>query len=209
MRLIIPFQEQDGAHYGIYNSFTGTGIGTQSGSSTSISNSGNGVHYGAYAYLSGSGSGNKYGSYNKVVSTAGGTHYAVYGEAEKADSYAGYFKGDVEVTEKVTAPVSGDSDMKAYIYGAVRYDGVRLPAGSSDGFTVARISAGLYRIYFSEAQTNIESYSVITTMKRGAPDGDIGFISFKNSSNTYFEIHTNETNAVSEDRNFMFVVYAK
>jgi hypothetical protein len=90
-----------GNHEGVYNHLKGSGSGFQFGINTYIENSGNGIHYGSYNYLTGSGSGNKYGSYNKIVSIAGGTHYAVYGEAEKTGSYAGYFKGQLYVSNKI------------------------------------------------------------------------------------------------------------
>lgn len=72
--------------------------------------------------------------------------YAVYGSSTKSGSYAGYFEGDVQVSQnlkvlnKVTATDSGDADMKAYAYGYILTDGTINTTSSSNGFTAYKVA---------------------------------------------------------------------
>ncbi len=193
-----------GIHYGNYNYLSGSGTGMQYGIMNNINNSGNATHFGSYSNLIGTGSGNKYGTYNKISTIAGGTHYAVYGEAKKSGSYAGYFDGDVQMTQKLKANDSGDADMKAYIYGAVTAPGSFGDGAHSDGFAVSKIVTGRYRITFTSAPGTVVAYTVITNMM----NNNIGFISVKNY-NSYFEIKTYDTSGTAADKAFNFVVYKK
>ena len=184
--------DQDGKQYGIKND---------------LNNSGNGFHYGVRNYLAGAGTGLKYGTYNKIESTAGGTHFAVYGEAEKAGSYAGYFKGDVYTSQKLKAPDSGDTDMKAYIYGSITGSGYLSTNGShSDGFTVTHQGTGAYKVTFTGTNkpTDAGQYTVLANMRYN----NIGFITVRNY-NTYFTIKTYYTSGTVADKPFNFVVYKK
>ncbi len=196
-----------GTQIGNYNKLTGDGTGEQYGSVNYINNSGDNTHYAIHNILSGTGSGDKYGSYNKIEVTAGGTHYAVYGEAEKSGSYAGYFVGDIYTTQKITSPDSGDTDMKAYIYGSITSAGYFSSLGAhSDGFTVTKTSDGIYKIDFtgSNAPTSSSSYTVMTNMRYS----NIGFITVQNYS-TYFTINTYDISGNPTDKAFNFVVYKK
>ncbi len=192
-------------HYGSYNELSGSGTDNQYGVFTTITNTGNNTHYGSYSSLSGSGSGDKYGTYNLIATSAGGTHYAVYGEAEKSGSYAGYFKGDVQITQKLKADDSGNADMKAYIYGAVTAGGTYSNSGAhSDGATVSNLTTGYYRVTFTNSPGSAAAYTVIANMRFN----DIGFISVKNYA-SYFEIKTFNTSVNLANKGFNFVVYKK
>ena len=196
-----------GAHYGTINTLYGSGSGIQYGTKNSITNLGNNTHYGVYNYLSGSGTGIKYGSYNRIPLTAGGTHYAVYGSALKAGSYAGYFMGNVYTSKKLKAPDSGDTDMKAYIYGSITSGGGYSSVGAhSGGFSVTRTSTGVYQITFtgSNKPTSAGQYTVMVNMRAGS----IGFITVQNNSSTFI-VKTFSTTVTAANRPFNFVVYKK
>ena len=170
-----------GTHYGTYNMMAGNGTGTNYGSCTEIYgsdnedqygnmveiiNSGSGVHYGSYNHLYGYGTGDKYGSYNKIESNTGsGTEYGVYSEVQGYDNYAGYFDGNMAitgyVTTKIKTSVSGDADLKAYIYGSLRGSDAHVyTSESSWGFTAAKGGTGVYVITFTESGFYTKSYLV-------------------------------------------------
>jgi len=178
-----------GTHYGTYNVMAGNGTGTNYGSYTviygldnedqygnmvEVINSGSGAHYGTYNHLYGQGTGNKYGSYNKIESYwGGGTQYGVYSEVSGSDNYAGYFDGNVaitgNVTTKIKAPVSGDADLKAYIYGSLRgSDALIYTSESSSGFTAAKNGTGVYVITFTESGFSTKAYLVFANAYNGS-----------------------------------------
>ncbi len=198
---------------GLYNTLEGDGDGNHAGVFNGISGDGDGKKFGISSEISGSGTGEKYGSYNKISLSSGGKHYAVYGEAEKAgaDVYAGYFKGDVKTTEnidiegKVTAPESGNSDMKAYIYGQINEgaSGPQLGSESSAGFTITEVSAGTYRINFGTSISG-SKYLIVASLYNST-----GFITYSTKSTTSFLIKTYNTAGSLTDKSFSFVVYKK
>ena len=193
-------------HYGEFNRLSGVGTGAQFGSSNIINNSGDATHYGTYSELSGSGTGDKYASYNKITTTAGGTHYAVYGEAEKSGSYAGYFKGDVYTTQKIKAPVSGNTDMKAFIYGDVSSNGLLYLNGSSDGFSVAKNSTGVYTVTFDTNVDSSNEYIVVaTTYSNLTPT----LITVSGRSTSSFKLYSWNLSGAHTNAHFHFVVYKK
>jgi len=79
-----------------------TGNGNQYGNHVQMEMDGDGIRYGNYTLISGIGTGKKYGTYNIIQPTAGGTHYGVYSTVKKANSYAGYFLGDVYLGTSTT-----------------------------------------------------------------------------------------------------------
>jgi len=205
----------NGMHVGNYNSLYGTSNGVQIGTYSNISNSGDASHYGIKNYLSGSGTGDKYASYNKISNGAGGKHYALYAEATKdaPDVYAGYFVGDVNVKtgdlnveDKLTAPDSGDTDMKAYVYGNITSGGNKRASGSSDGYTISRTGNGEYTIVFNTAMTNVYAYTATATISYGS---GIGFIRTRQVNATNMIVYTYDKTGVSANRPFTFVVYKK
>ena len=110
--------------------------------------------------------------------------------------------GDLELKEKLTAPDSGDADMKAYIYGVINlYGNIN---NGTDGFTVQKTGTGEYKITFDTPMNSFISYTVTATLRMG----DIGFISSDKFSG-YFYIRTYDTNGNAANMNFDFVVYKK
>jgi len=194
----------NGRHYGSYNELSGSGTGKQYGVLNVVTNTGNATLSGSSFSLSGSGSGDKYGTYNLIATSAGGTHYAVYGKAKKSGSYAGYFKGDVQMTQKLKANDSGDADMKAYIYGEIGYDGSYTNAygAHTDGFTVSKLATGYYRVTFTNPPGSAAAYTVMVAKRY------IGFITVKNYA-SYFEIRTYDTSGIPESVSSRFLVFKK
>ncbi len=200
-----------GKQYGIYNDINNSGNARHCGVFNDVWGSGKGPQYGSYSDLSGTGSGSKYGTYNIIRKTAGGTHYAVYGDAQKAGSYAGYFNGDVKVTNKLKSKDSGDTDMKAYVYGRIYdkgngADAEIVPEASSDGFSVKESGLGHYIIDFDHAAT--DNYTVVATL-----NGKIGFISVV-TFDSYITVDVYNKDGVrfygeEEALSFSFVVYKK
>ena len=178
----------------------------QTGTYNILDNNGDGERIGTKNAIRGTGSGDKYGSFNIIAANAGGDHhYAVYGEALKAGAgiYAGYFNGNVMVTKKLKGPVSGDNDMKAYIYGHIRNNGT-IQAGS-DGFTVSHNNTGIYRILFSDQNLGPSEYVVVATSYASSNPEVVTFV----PGNGYFDIYVWNLSGNLQNSNFSFVVYKK
>ena len=115
--------------------------------------------------------------------------------------------GDIEITGKVKAADSGDTDMKAYIYGSITSNGSNSTYGAqSNGFTVFKPSVGAYTVSFTatNAPTTNGQYTVMVNMRYG----DIGFITVTNHSDS-FTINTYDTSGVLANKAFNFVVFKK
>jgi len=202
---IFDYKYSTGTRIGTKNNLFGYGKGVQYGVHNIISVSGNNSHYGIYNELLGRGIGDKYGTYSYIRSSAGGTHYAVYGDAQKAGSYAGYFVGDVEITQKLKAEDSGDADMKAYIYGYIDAAAGIVASKSSDGFTVAKIATGKYRIKFNDTSINASDYII---MANPATTGTPLFITYwPNDGNC--DVYIWKHDGTHLDNAFSFVIYKK
>jgi hypothetical protein len=196
----------DGVKFGVRNEIHSSGNCWQFGVRNSIYGNGNMNHYGTFNSLSGLGFGDKYGTYSKIAKNAGGIHYAVYGEAEKKDSsYAGYFKGNVYVSQKLHAPATDTSDMKAYIYGRVRPNGNLDSNACSGGFTVEKMSTGRYKIIFDTSPGGTNKYLVVSTAFGTA----LPIITTYSYLSDYFIIFTWNTAGTRVDNYFSFVVYKK
>ncbi len=201
-------------HLGLYNTLSGSGSGNQYGVKTEISNTSNGSHYGSYTLITGNGSGTKYGSFNKIESTAGGTHYAVYGNATKAGSYAGYFEGDVKVSEnaqiegEINSTATGTADLKPKMFGRVNSGGNVVLAASTNNFTVTKTSTiGTYTITFDTPFANSQAYMVVANAAGGLSDALSVVIDY--SSNTYFKVMLANHNGNHEYADFSFIVYGQ
>ena len=172
--------------------------------------SGSGMHIGTYNTLTGTGTAEKTGTYNYIDPAAGGMHYGIFAEATKTGSYAGYFKGDVHITqelnvdEKITAPDSGSTDMKAYIYGRVKSDGAIETSASSDGFSVAKTGTGNYKITFTNSPGSAYNYIVVANATASGPR-----IVNQAYYSSYFNIYIFNHTASTVDQDFSFVVYKK
>ncbi|RLD41470.1 MAG: hypothetical protein DRI89_09720 [Bacteroidetes bacterium] len=90
-----------GEQYGTYNEMIGTGEGKQYGTVQWLHSNGNGDKYGTFNSVMGFGTGDKYGTYNLISMGSPGIHYGVYSDAQGASNYAGYFKGNMYVQDKV------------------------------------------------------------------------------------------------------------
>ena len=197
-----------GMGFGYYSILGGVTDGNQYGLYSNIDASGDGYHYGSYTFLSGTGIGSKYGSRNVIAPTAGGAHYAVYGEATKDANnvYAGYFVGDVKVTDgKLLGEDSGNTDMKAYIYGQIQTSATTAGINtsySSAGFTVQKLAGtGKYRISFTD--TTLANYIVVAN-RFYYP----GFVTYRRYTG-YFDVYVYDTSGSFIDSSFTFVVYKK
>lgn len=223
-----------GEHFGVYNSLAGSGNGDQYALYNTITNSGGGIHYGSYNYLSGTGRGAKYGVvafidsnaggnnyglysilkgkgvgqkvgvYSYIDSLAGGVHYGVYSDVRKPNSYAGFFDGNVKITQKLVSSTSGTADMKAYIYGRIDGDGNIVTAASSDGFTCERNSTGRYRITFSSSM-GINDYIVVATALGSSVPRVVNVAIAADT----FTIHIHDLSSTYVNCLFHFVVYKK
>lgn len=111
--------------------------------------------------------------------------------------------GELEVTEKITAPDSGAADMKAYIYGSINSDGTKVATACSDGFTVSRLELGKFEIIFDNS-IEWERYVVLATIV----DYYSGIINVRKYDNV-FQIHTRSVSYNLNDRAFDFIVYKK
>lgn len=112
----------------------------------------------------------------------------------------------VEVMKKLRAPDSGDSDMKAYIYGKV-YSNGSIPGSTtpnSDGFSVQKTGTGVYKITFTHSPGSFNKYLVIPSIY-GAHSGMVR----GNAFNNYFNVITSDASGNAADRDFTFVVYKK
>jgi acyl CoA:acetate/3-ketoacid CoA transferase beta subunit len=212
-----------GIQYGANTIISNSNNNDQYGSHTEVTGDGNGIHYGSYVVLTGNGSNKKYGFYSdvsgsgaesklgvyaKVDPAANGNHYAIYGKATRNtdNTYAGFFEGNVKVTDKLKGKDSGEADMKAYIYGNIDADASSpsiIANGSSDGFTLTRISTGVYKISFDNAVlAGANAFIAIATLNS---QGDIWV-----SQKDYFSFRINIKNGLSwKDYDFQFVVYKK
>ena len=113
--------------------------------------------------------------------------------------------GDVIVHNKLRAPISGDTDMKAYIYGSITSTGITSTNGAnSDGFSITKLATGEYKIDFDESTLYTSDYTVFVNLRYGY----IGFITIKNFTN-YFRVYTYGISGTAHDLPFNFVVYKK
>ncbi len=195
-----------GYHYGYYATLSGSGSGQQRAYYANIDNSGNSYHFGFYSRLEGSGTGEKHGFYTYIPESTGGTHYGIYCNVSGTSNYAGYFKGNVHVTDRLTAPASGtDADLKPYIYGSLKdTDGSYYTAESTGGFTSTKESTGVYKITFNNYNSD-KSYLVIANALRVSSaiiltyEKDFGF----------FRIRAWDISGNLVDTYLNFVVYKK
>jgi hypothetical protein len=196
--------------YGTDNEITNTGFGDHVGTCNRVT--GSGLAYGTYNYITGNSDTKKYGSYNFIPDMAGGQHFAVFGYATKHGSYAGYFIGDVHVSKKLKTIVSGDADMKAYVYGFVLYDGNVVTDRSSDGFKVEYISTGLYKITLTKLDITDDRYIVSASTEYSASVviTNVDYADFGGATEAnVFYIREFNLSGTSVDNSFHFVVYRK
>ncbi len=200
----------NGYLYGHLVHINGSGDANAYAIADTISSSGNGNHYGLYNYMDGSGTGMKVGVWSTIDPNAGGQHYAIYGSAIKPGSFAGYFNGDVRISQKLLSNDSGDADTKAYVYGAVASNGTIISTNSSMGFQVSKLTDinGHYEITFDNPLLDSNQYIVVANRKMddvNAPVLTTGII----QKNGNFEIVFRDYQGIGVDTDFSFVVYRK
>ncbi len=195
-----------GNHYGVYSDLSGSGVGDHYGSYTLLRGIGDGRQAGQYAIINCSGDGKKYGVFDSISSTAGGQHYAIYGSALKSGSFAGYFNGDVKMTKRLKAAISGEADMKAYVYGFVSSSGSISTDRSSDGFTITKTGTGVYKVTISAVSGDDYIVSA-TTEYDGTPI--LTNVDYLSSSGNEFNVLMFNLSGNLVNRAFHFVVYKK
>ncbi len=200
----------NGSHYGLYSRLAGSGYGSKYGVYSTIDDNDNGNHYGLYSHLAGSGRGSKYGIYSTIDNNDDGNHYAVFGEVTsgevtKSGLYAGYFKGDVYVSKKLKGDHSGNTDMKAYIYGLISSSGSVNTKGSSTGFSCSRTSTGVYNITFNNSPGNSSSYITVVT-PYSSSEARIATVTQGTNS---FLVYIRNLDGRSVNSTFNFVVFKK
>ncbi len=199
------FGSGGGNQFGVVNNLTNSGNGTHFGVKTFMSGTGTGPHYGTWNYLYSSGTGNKYGTYDTIPTSASGTHYGVYSVAEGSSNYAGYFKGNVNVSEKIKAPASGDADLKPYIYGSLSSTtGAAYSNESTTGFTATLESTGVYKITFSNYNSDKNYLVIANALRTTSP-----IILTYEKNNGYFRIRAWDLSGNLVNAYLNFVVYKK
>ncbi len=212
----------DSAHYGVINdiSVNYQSTGKVYGTKNIIQHSGTDTVFATYnsygtdfTYLYGThGNGIKYGTYNYIPSSVNGTHIAVYGKATKSGSYAGQFIGDVEISQKLKAPTSGDADMKAYVYGFVGYDGTNYSDRSSSGYSISKVGTGIYKITLTSLSTDDYHYVVSVTSEIGGGGVPVfaatDYVGTSGHQNEFY-VKTYDLSGNLVDNSFHFVVYKK
>lgn len=111
--------------------------------------------------------------------------------------------GNVLVNNKLTAPDSGDADMKAYIYGSSQNStGGINTLRSSDGFTISKLNLGKYRVTFDNSPGNIYVANVSVI-------GSSPLFATVSRSSVYFDVYVWDSAGLATDATFNFVVYKK
>ncbi len=172
---------------------------------------------GNYIDISGSSSATKIGVDITIYSSEGGLHYGLYSYVLGEDNYAGYFVGNVAVEggnldvyngSKLTNNlVSGDADMKAYVYGLVYYNGNTDGNRSSAGFTVSKTATGTYEVTLTHYSG--QYYIVSATAEIGGGGTPVFATTDYSSTGGKFIIRTYDTNGNLIDNSFHFVVFKK
>ncbi|MBL7885544.1 MAG: tail fiber domain-containing protein [Flavobacterium sp.] len=83
--------------YGMANSLSGSGSGARVGVYNYLTGNSTGDFVGTETFMIAPGTGNKYGERITILNSTPGTHYGVYSDVTKANSYAGYFLGNVSI----------------------------------------------------------------------------------------------------------------
>ena len=163
-------------------------------------------------YYNETGNGNIFLGYNAGYNETGSNKLYIENSSSATPLIGGDFStdevtinGDLEITQKVTAPNSGDADMKAYIYGNINDAGGIRSAGSSDGFSISKTATGIYEMTFANTG-NTYAYTAIASIAYG---NGLGFIRTYNVSATKLIIYTYDKNGNSADKSFTFVMYKK
>ncbi len=88
--------------FGISNNISGSGSGVRAGVYNNMGGTSSGNVIGTETYMMAMGTGNKYGERITILNTTPGTHYGIYSDVTKANSFAGYFLGNVSIGSNIT-----------------------------------------------------------------------------------------------------------
>ena len=74
--------------------------------------------------------------------------------------------GNLEVDGEIHNYISGDADMKAYVYGTIDHNGI-LYGAHSDGFTVSVMADGVYDVILNDTSLDYEDLVIVATAVYG------------------------------------------
>ncbi len=112
--------------------------------------------------------------------------------------------GDIYTRGELHTSITGDADMKPYIYGAVNSDGTVVNTASTGGFTVTHNSTGVYQIQFSDNTINSDDYIVLVTNSGSYINSAVS------RGNGSFTVFTRDTSTDSySSTSFQFIVFKK
>jgi hypothetical protein len=111
---------------------------------------------------------------------------------------------DLKVNGKVLGDNSGDSDMKACIYGRLNPSGTIVSGASSDGFSPSREDTGHYRITFNQSPGSDNYIVTATAWDINGPQ----IVTYLPNSN-FVDIYIWDKDGNPVDSYFDFVVYKK
>jgi hypothetical protein len=202
--------------FNIYNSISGdvvsiSGIGNVGIGITPESNRRlyvDGASLGACLFVNNSKYTNTLRAINSGSSAAGyfqndGAEYTIYAK-NIGTGPAAYFDGTLQVaggnTSEINRSQTGSANIVPVCYGFVDRDGIKNLGGSTNNFTVYKVSTGIYEITITGETYSQNTHCAIASL------GDPGFI------NTYpfsgkLRIVTSNTNATQTDKEFSFVIY--
>ena len=126
----------------------------------------------------------------------------------KSDALIVYKNGNTELHNKLTAPISGNADMKAYIYGYLNGESGSLSVDtnkSSSGFSVTKVTTGKYRVTFAES--GISDYVVSANAVATANPRFVTFVI--NTGGNNFDIYLWDLSGNLIDSDVSFIVYKK
>jgi hypothetical protein len=176
----------------------------------------NNVAIGALAGVNNEGDGNVFighnagyyetGSNKLYIDNSFTTNPLIYGDFSQ-DKLK--INGTIKVTEKLTAPDSGDNaDMKAYAYGLVYYNGSIDTGRSSAGFSVNRTGTGTYEVTLTNAGN--DPYIVSATAEIGGGAVPVTATTDYSSTANKFIIRIYRlSTAALIDNSFHFIVFKK
>ena len=112
--------------------------------------------------------------------------------------------GNIKLSGEVNRATSGTANLVPLCYGNVTSTAIIQPGGSTENFTVTRISAGRYNISISGETFNINSYHATAT-----PIGSNPVFITTGSGGGILNITTYNLSGVATDNSFCFTVYKR
>ncbi len=113
--------------------------------------------------------------------------------------------GDINIGGKIKNTTSGNTDLKAYVYGYITSSGAIDTSKSSNGFTVTKTATGIYKITLTGLSSS-DDYIAIVSPRWRSGTFVVGTVDV-HSGYFYVDIYNSTGNHV--DNSFYFVVYKK